>query len=217
MRCARPTKGRSAVSSKGEPTCCSSRRSSTRSTSRPASSRSRTCSRETGVRLPVCFRSPITGPERSDAVGPDARGVLRLASGTRIRSAVGINCALGARDMRPYLADLARIAECYVSCYPNAGLPNEFGAVRRSPPRPRGWFASSPQRLGEHRRRLLRHDARAHRRDRRRRAGRSRPGRHTVRGSGIRNRRFNGSAYRPGSGYSSPASSPSSFVPTAIS
>jgi 5-methyltetrahydrofolate--homocysteine methyltransferase len=41
---------------------------------------------------------------------------------------VGINCALGARDMRPYLADLARIADCYVSCYPNAGLPNAFGA-----------------------------------------------------------------------------------------
>jgi 5-methyltetrahydrofolate--homocysteine methyltransferase len=41
---------------------------------------------------------------------------------------VGINCALGARDMRPYLAELARIARCYVSCYPNAGLPNAFGA-----------------------------------------------------------------------------------------
>src|SRR4051794_4536225 len=40
---------------------------------------------------------------------------------------VGINCALGAKDMRPYLADLARIADCYVSCYPNAGLPNAFG------------------------------------------------------------------------------------------
>ncbi|MCU1383951.1 MAG: methionine synthase (B12-dependent) [Acidobacteria bacterium] len=41
---------------------------------------------------------------------------------------VGINCALGAKDMRPYLAELARIADCYVSCYPNAGLPNAFGA-----------------------------------------------------------------------------------------
>src|SRR4051812_37502138 len=41
---------------------------------------------------------------------------------------VGINCALGARDMRPYVAELARIADCYLSCYPNAGLPNAFGA-----------------------------------------------------------------------------------------
>jgi 5-methyltetrahydrofolate--homocysteine methyltransferase len=46
---------------------------------------------------------------------------------------VGINCALGARDMRAYLADLARIAECYVSSYPNAGLPNAFGEYDEQP------------------------------------------------------------------------------------
>ena len=58
---------------------------------------------------------------------------------------VGINCALGARDMRPYLAELARIADCYVSCYPNAGLPNAFGAVRRAAGRDRrAARASSP-------------------------------------------------------------------------
>ena len=46
---------------------------------------------------------------------------------------VGINCALGARDMRPYLAELARIANCYVSCHPNAGLPNAFGLYDEQP------------------------------------------------------------------------------------
>ncbi len=46
---------------------------------------------------------------------------------------VGINCALGARDMRPYLAELATIAECRVSCYPNAGLPNAFGEYDETP------------------------------------------------------------------------------------
>jgi 5-methyltetrahydrofolate--homocysteine methyltransferase len=46
---------------------------------------------------------------------------------------VGINCALGARDMRPYLAELARIASCYVSCHPNAGLPNAFGEYDERP------------------------------------------------------------------------------------
>jgi 5-methyltetrahydrofolate--homocysteine methyltransferase len=46
---------------------------------------------------------------------------------------VGINCALGARDMRPYLAELARIATCYISCYPNAGLPNAFGEYDERP------------------------------------------------------------------------------------
>lgn len=42
--------------------------------------------------------------------------------------AVGINCALGALDMRPYLEELAKIADCYLSCYPNAGLPNPLSA-----------------------------------------------------------------------------------------
>lgn len=37
---------------------------------------------------------------------------------------VGINCALGAREMRPYIKELSRVADCYISCYPNAGLPN---------------------------------------------------------------------------------------------
>jgi 5-methyltetrahydrofolate--homocysteine methyltransferase len=46
---------------------------------------------------------------------------------------VGLNCALGARDMRPYLAELARLAPCYISCYPNAGLPNAFGQYDEQP------------------------------------------------------------------------------------
>jgi 5-methyltetrahydrofolate--homocysteine methyltransferase len=46
---------------------------------------------------------------------------------------VGLNCALGAREMRPYLAELARIATCYVTCYPNAGLPNAFGQYDELP------------------------------------------------------------------------------------
>jgi len=37
---------------------------------------------------------------------------------------IGINCALGAKEMRPYIKELSRIADCYISCYPNAGLPN---------------------------------------------------------------------------------------------
>jgi len=40
---------------------------------------------------------------------------------------VGVNCSLGAKEMRPFVDDLARIATTYVACYPNAGLPNEFG------------------------------------------------------------------------------------------
>ena len=46
---------------------------------------------------------------------------------------VGINCALGGAAMRPYVEELSRIADCYVTCYPNAGLPNAFGAYDETP------------------------------------------------------------------------------------
>ncbi len=46
---------------------------------------------------------------------------------------VGINCALGARDMRPYVEALSHFAPVFMSCYPNAGLPNEFGEYDDSP------------------------------------------------------------------------------------
>ena len=46
---------------------------------------------------------------------------------------VGVNCALGAKEMRPYVADLARLAPTYVSCDPNAGLPNPFGGYDEQP------------------------------------------------------------------------------------
>ncbi|HEX4871148.1 MAG TPA: methionine synthase [Nevskiaceae bacterium] len=47
--------------------------------------------------------------------------------------AVGLNCALGGKDMRPYIAELSRVADCYVSAYPNAGLPNAFGEYDEKP------------------------------------------------------------------------------------
>jgi 5-methyltetrahydrofolate--homocysteine methyltransferase len=47
---------------------------------------------------------------------------------------VGLNCALGAREMRPYLAELSGLAGCFTTCYPNAGLPNAFGQYDESPP-----------------------------------------------------------------------------------
>src|SRR5471030_1063039 len=46
---------------------------------------------------------------------------------------VGINCSLGAKEMRPYVADLSRVAPCLVSCHPNAGLPNAFGGYDETP------------------------------------------------------------------------------------
>src|SRR6202012_2885398 len=46
---------------------------------------------------------------------------------------IGLNCALGASEMRPHVEELSRIAACYVSAYPNAGLPNAMGEYNESP------------------------------------------------------------------------------------
>ena len=48
---------------------------------------------------------------------------------------VGINCALGAKQMRPYIEELSSLAPVYISCYPNAGLPNAFGGFDETPER----------------------------------------------------------------------------------
>ncbi|MGE3509547.1 MAG: methionine synthase [Vicinamibacterales bacterium] len=85
-----------------------------------------------GVRLPLMISVTVT-----DRSGRTLSGQTIDAFWTSIAHArpfsVGINCALGARDMRPYLTELARIADCYVSCYPNAGLPNAFGGYDEQP------------------------------------------------------------------------------------
>ena len=54
---------------------------------------------------------------------------------------VGINCSLGAEEMRPYVAELSRLAGTYTSCHPNAGLPNAFGGYDQSPQETAGMLA----------------------------------------------------------------------------
>ena len=87
---------------------------------------------ETGQRLPVMISVTIT-----DASGRTLSGQTIAAFYHSIRHArpfsVGINCALGAREMRPYLEELSGLAECRVTCYPNAGLPNAFGGYDETP------------------------------------------------------------------------------------
>ena len=87
---------------------------------------------ELGVRLPVMISGTIT-----DASGRTLSGQTIAAFYNSIRHArpfsVGLNCALGARQMRPYIEELAGLAECFVTCYPNAGLPNAFGSYDETP------------------------------------------------------------------------------------
>jgi 5-methyltetrahydrofolate--homocysteine methyltransferase len=79
-----------------------------------------------GMRWPIILSVTIT-----DASGRTLSGQTVEAFWNSVRHskplAVGINCALGAAEMRPYIEELSNIAECYISCYPNAGLPNAFG------------------------------------------------------------------------------------------
>ena len=100
---------------------------------------------EYGRRWPVIISGTIT-----DASGRTLSGQVTEAFFASVRHArplaVGLNCALGAADIRPYLAELSRIAGCFVSCYPNAGLPNAFGEYDESPEQMAGVigeFASS--------------------------------------------------------------------------
>jgi len=95
---------------------------------------------ERGRRWPVIISGTIT-----DASGRTLSGQVTEAFWNSIRHAkpiaVGLNCALGAPEMRPYIAEMARIADTFVSCYPNAGLPNAFGEYEESPERQAGYIA----------------------------------------------------------------------------
>ncbi|CAN5468903.1 methionine synthase [soil metagenome] len=87
---------------------------------------------EQGRRWPLIISGTIT-----DASGRTLSGQVTEAFWDSVRHArplaVGLNCALGAKDMRPYIAEISRLADSFVSCYPNAGLPNAFGEYDESP------------------------------------------------------------------------------------
>ena len=110
-----------------------------------------------GLATPLMVSGTIT-----DASGRTLSGQTVEAFWNSIRHAepfaVGLNCALGAAQLRPYVEELSRLAGTRVSCHPNAGLPNAFGGYDETPETMAaalGEFAA--QRLPEHRGRLLRH------------------------------------------------------------
>lgn len=85
-----------------------------------------------GERLPVMISGTIT-----DASGRTLSGQTTEAFWNSVRHAqplsVGLNCALGAEELRPYLEELSTKADTFVSAHPNAGLPNEFGEYDQTP------------------------------------------------------------------------------------
>lgn len=85
-----------------------------------------------GIELPIMISGTIT-----DASGRTMTGQTTEAFWNSVRHAkpisIGLNCALGADELRPYVEELSRIADCYVSTHPNAGLPNELGGFDETP------------------------------------------------------------------------------------
>ena len=88
--------------------------------------------RAAGIELPVMISGTIT-----DASGRTLSGQTTEAFWNSVRHIkpfmIGLNCALGAADLRQYVAELSRIADTRVSAHPNAGLPNEFGEYDETP------------------------------------------------------------------------------------
>ncbi|APO93480.1 homocysteine S-methyltransferase family protein [Xanthomonas vesicatoria] len=85
-----------------------------------------------GGRLPVMISGTITDASGRTLSGQTAEAFYASVAHGRPLS-VGLNCALGAKDLRPHVETLAQIADGYVSAHPNAGLPNAFGEYDETP------------------------------------------------------------------------------------
>ena len=86
-----------------------------------------------GERLPIMISVAITDASGRTLSGQTVDAFYRSVAHANPLS-VGVNCSLGATDMRQYVAELSNIASCHVSSYPNAGLPNAFGEYDEQPP-----------------------------------------------------------------------------------
>lgn len=87
---------------------------------------------ERGHRLPVMLSGTITDLSGRTLSGQTPTAFWNALSHARPIS-VGLNCALGAKEMRAHIAELSRVADTLICAYPNAGLPNEFGLYDESP------------------------------------------------------------------------------------
>ncbi|MGE5440828.1 MAG: methionine synthase [Bacteroidota bacterium] len=83
--------------------------------------------RQSGRELPVMISGTIVDQSGRTLSGQTTEAFWISVSHTKNLLSVGLNCALGSKQMRPFIKELSRIASCFISLYPNAGLPNEFG------------------------------------------------------------------------------------------
>jgi 5-methyltetrahydrofolate--homocysteine methyltransferase len=82
--------------------------------------------------MPIMVSGTITDQSGRTLTGQTSEAFYNSVSHGEILS-IGLNCALGARAMKPYLAELSRVATCLITVHPNAGLPNEMGAYDETP------------------------------------------------------------------------------------
>jgi 5-methyltetrahydrofolate--homocysteine methyltransferase len=82
--------------------------------------------------IPLMLSFTIAGKSGRILSGQTLEAALASVSHAKLLS-VGLNCSFGARDMKPFLKELGRIAPCYISAYPNAGLPNSLGQYDETP------------------------------------------------------------------------------------
>jgi 5-methyltetrahydrofolate--homocysteine methyltransferase len=87
---------------------------------------------EPGARVPVMVSGTITDASGRTLSGQTTEAFFNSIAHARPFS-VGLNCALGAADLRAYVQELARVAPCWISVHPNAGLPNEMGGYDETP------------------------------------------------------------------------------------
>jgi 5-methyltetrahydrofolate--homocysteine methyltransferase len=87
---------------------------------------------EKGEKIPVMISGTITDASGRTLSGQNLEAFFNSVSHIDFLS-IGLNCSLGAAEMKPYLAELSRMASSYVSAYPNAGLPNQFGEYDETP------------------------------------------------------------------------------------
>lgn len=87
---------------------------------------------EIGRKIDIMISGTITDASGRTLSGQTVEAFLNSLTHANILS-IGLNCALGAKEMRPHIEELSIKAGCYVSAYPNAGLPNEFGAYDEVP------------------------------------------------------------------------------------
>lgn len=87
---------------------------------------------DVGFELPIMISGTITDASGRTLSGQTTEAFYNSLAHARPLT-MGLNCALGAKELRQYVQELSRVANCYVSAHPNAGLPNEFGEYDQTP------------------------------------------------------------------------------------